>query len=1340
MKKLLHKITILAVTIFISITASSKKPYTISITLTPSVTSVQSGTSFYIDAQVSYDATCGTPSLQMILPTNVVFLSVGAHPWGPTATVSMGVLTITFSSPPVSGSVITNFQINLKLAEGVVCNNTPFNFKMDFITANCGTVTSNQVTVIGLASLQITMTSSVADGDSCVGGYMFYDIFINYVTTIGAYNLTGVQISFNTNGATCVGIGVVNSLNIITGSQPFSMSGTNAVFNIGNLIVTNYFQLRFRIGLKYPCGTFTSPYSGVHAITLTGLNPCGVNSTITANQPVTLPVSCCAGGTQPPLLQKSLTSWIANFCPGSCQNSVYALTFNNAYGTTTYNGVELEDVIPPQINVTQLTSDAYNQYSYGTVQLKFQKNGVATWINGPTFSSGNVNTLVTSLPGWVVTDYLSRVKWVYNNPITPGMVINNYLSFFVINPDHLGNPVNPGNTVTNTMNGTSASPPYSGTLNLPKTVNTCPVYLSRSKYIYDNGSIVTSINALPNDTVTFRLLIMNYGNIPMSSISINDILNSNFTFITGSDRYFYGTNIWTPTTSFQALTPYNSSSPPTGSLTFTPVGGNLTWNVPTLPGSCTSSNYLMIDIDVKVSSTAPAGNYGNNYIATYNSSPYYANTVFVNVNDYYRAEPYMYVQCPIGGTWDSTATAKAGDIVQFKYKIKNVGNVGIKGIKLVNQKPMLNDLEIVNYTTSRNSQFNIDYDCSFSPATIPVVGPTPVTLSYDILGNNFCRTDVNLPGVPGGCTNPSWTAPCNVSANDLKILLNPAFVLAPGNDVDVILQGKVSATATLGQIARNSFGFIGIRTDLNILTTSAESNLAQVVIDSVGCPQPPQDSCHCGHWNSIHWQYMENSGTAPSTLNCGDTFNVNCNQSFGIIPSYSCSGQNCSATYSLTINSVNYPFVGTGFPNIVFAASGTYNGMLVAYCNGVACDSCLFTIHVDCGSNEECHCKSWQSISMTTDNGNSTSLQCNGQYNVNCNTPYTITFNYNCTGPNCTPKYWVKLNPPGGPFTLLTGNTWTHTFTVSGWYSLTVVPMCGSDTCTPCVMRFYADCKTDSCKCGEWSTITVIPKSPPNVDYHPFAIQCGATYDIPCNIPISIKPQFYCSGPNCVATYTMTINNVSYPFNTGSGTFDNITFTSSGIYTVVITPYCNGIACPPCKIYFRVDCGTDVPPDCCKDFQASIHDGTLTYSSGSMQNLSLTGISVSGMTPNKMTISVVSATISGSTCGQNGSVGAGITAVTTNTTGLSAVTILNQPYGQDISLMGTTWNNGSNVGFNFNAQLNPNCKDTLKICIKITFYDKNCKACSIYKCFTVMRKWKKITDGAVPAGTIINRN
>jgi uncharacterized repeat protein (TIGR01451 family) len=1333
MKQLLHKITILAAAIFISITASSKKPNTISITLTPSVTTVQSGMSFYIDAQVSYDATCGTPSLQMTLPANVVFLSMGAHPWGPTATVSMGVLTVTFTSPPTSGSVITNFQVNLKLAEGVVCNNTAFVFKMDFITQNCGTVTSSPVTVTGLASLQISMTSSVADGDSCVGGYMFYDIAINYVTTIGAYNLSNVQISFNTNGATCVGIGTVNYLNMITGSQPFTMSGTNAIFNIGNLIVTNYFQLRFRIGLKYPCGTFNAPYTGIHAITLTGLNPCGTNSTLTANQPVNLPVNCCSGGTQPPLLQKTLTSWIANFCPGSCQNSVYALTFNNAYGTTTYNGVVIEDVIPPQINVTQLSSDVFNQYSYGTVQLQFQKNGVATWITGPTFASGNINTPVSSLPGWVVTDYLSRVKWIYNNPIPPGMVITNYLSFFVISPDHNGNPVNPGNIVTNTMNGSSTSPPYSGTLSLPKTVNTCPVSLGRQKFINDNGNLLNSKNALPGDTIKFRLVINNYGNTPINSLSVNDLLNTNFTFITGSDKYFYGSNILTPSTSFLGLSPYNSSSPPTGSLVFTPVGNNLTWTIPALPGSCTSSNYLLIEIDAKVNASTPAGNYGNSFKVTYNSTPYNSNTVFVNVNDYYRAVPQMFVQCPLNGTWDSTVKVKAGDIVQFKYRIKNVGNVSIKGIKLVNQKPMLSDLEVVNYTTARNSQFTVDYDCSFAAVTVPSVGPTPVTLNYDILGNNYCRNDVNFPGLPGSCTNPTWSAPCNVSANDLKITLNPAFTLAPGNDVDVILQGKVSATATLGQIANNSFGFIGIRTDLNILTTSAESNEVQMQIDTVGCyTPPPKDSCKCGEWSHINWQYMNNETGNPPSLQCGSTINVNCNQPIMITPSYSCVGQNCNASYSLSINNVNYTFVGNSFPNIVFNTSGNYNGMLIAYCNGKPCDTCRFTIHVVCPGNEDCHCKSWQSITMNSETGSSTALQCNGQYNVSCHTAYTISFNYSCSGPNCTPKYYVKLNPPGGPFTLLTGNTWTHTFTTAGLYSLTVVPVCGTDTCAPCTIRFYADCQSNECHCGEWGTITVIPKPLPNVDYHPFPVQCGGTYTLDCNEVISIKPQYYCVPSNCVTTYTMTINNVSYPFNTGSGTFDNISFSTSGIYTVVITPYCNGVACPPCKIYFNVNCDHEIPPDCCKEFKADIHGGTLTYAGGSVQNLSLTGITVSGMTPNKMTISVVSATISGSSCGQNGPVGVGITSVTTNTTGLGTVSMLNQPYGKDIALLGTSWNNGSNIGFNFNALLKPNCKDTLKICVKITFYDKDCRACSIYRCFTVARKWKKVVGTSVP--------
>jgi hypothetical protein len=46
----------------------------------------------------------------------------------------------------------------------------------------------------------------------------------------------------------------------------------------------------------------------------------------------------------------------------------------------------------------------------------------------------------------------------------------------------------------------------------------------------------------------------------------------------------------------------------------------------------------------------------------------------------------------------------------------------------------------------------------------------------------------------------------------------------------------------------------------------------------------------------------------------------------------------------------------------------------------------------------------------------------------------------------------------------------------------------------------------------------------------------------------------------------------------------------------------------------------------------------------------------------------------------------------------------------------------------------------LKVCIKITFYDKNCKACSMYKCFTIERKWKKVIGTSVPVDPNIKGN
>jgi uncharacterized repeat protein (TIGR01451 family) len=1298
-----------------SLSASSQ----ISVILTPSVVSVATGTPFYLDAQVTYNASCGTPSLQMILPANVSFMSVGAHPWGPTGSVVGSLLTVTFATPPVSGSVTTNFQINVAMAMGVICNGTVFPFRVNFVTANCGTVSSNTVNVTGTASLQYSMTVTKVDGGTCVGGYAFYDVAINSTGQLGAYNLTAPSIAFNTNGATVVGVGTVNYINIVTGSVPFTSCGVNVIcFNPGAINIWTY-GLRFRIGLKYPCGTFPVPYTGTHNVTLTGTNPCNTTSTLAGSVGVSLPISCCANPPTPSIISKTLLSYIGDFCPGSCQSSTYGLTFNNLYTGTPYSNATLEDAIPPQVNVTSIVSDQYNQYPYGTVQMFFQKNGAATWLGPVALVAGNTTTLVTSLPGWVGTDYLSRIRWNYSS-IPTGVVINNNLNFSVINPDHNSNPVVAGNTVTNTLLGTASSPVLNATVNLPKTVSNCPLLMGRLKTV--NGCAFSQ-NALPTNVVTFSLIIWNYGNQNITSIPITDVLNSNFTYVPGSDQYYYGNTFCPSPGAFSTLPVYNAGTPPTGSVSGpTIVGNTLSWNVPTLPGSCTSTNYFIIRFNVTVNNFTPAGTYMNNFQA----SSGYSNSVPVIVNNYYRADAVMEVNCLGAKTWDTTAMAKPGDIVRYRYKVRNIGNVPIDQIKLVNIKPMPGDFEVVNYATLRNSMYTIDYDCSYPGATVPA-GASPIALQYESLGSTVCRNDLNLGFVPGSCTAPTWSAACNTTRSDLRVTINPAFVLMPGQDVDVVLQAIVGA-GSIGDVANNSFGFVGRRQDLNIQTNPSESNLASVYIDAVGCTDQPPKDCHCGEWSDILWQYKpvdpnfpQNSN--PTLLQCGSTITVACNNPISIKPQFSCIGPNCKATFTLTINNVNYPFnnISSSFDNIVFNASGVYNGVLVAYCGGKACDTCRFRIVVDC-VDKACKCGKWKDITLTQ-NSQSTAVQCNGQYNVSCKKPLSIAFNYNCSG-NCDVKYLVKLQPPAGPFTVLSGNTWNHTFTTPGFYTLTVIPICGGDTCEPCVIRFKVDCPQTDCNCGQWGDIVAIPKATSDgTAAQPIPLTCGKTYNVPCKTAFSIKPQYFCSGTNCTATFTLTINNVNYPFNIITNAFDNIVFTQSGIYTAVITPYCNGIACDPCIIYFNVKCDDLPPKDCCTGFQSDIHQIGLNYSGGSLHNLFFGGILVGGMIPNKMSITIVSATIANSNCNQNGPVAATITNVNANSTGLPNTLIINQPNGNDVTLSGNTWTNGGSVGLNLQVPLLPGCFDDLTVCVKITFYDKDCRACSIYKCVVVKRRW-----------------
>jgi hypothetical protein len=503
--------------------------------------------------------------------------------------------------------------------------------------------------------------------------------------------------------------------------------------------------------------------------------------------------------------------------------------------------------------------------------------------------------------------------------------------------------------------------------------------------------------------------------------------------------------------------------------------------------------------------------------------------------------------------------------------------------------------------------------------------------------------------------------------------------------------------------------------------------------------------CKCGKWGVLKTSVPNVNSTLPpitQDIQCGGTYKAQCGTPTTIKALYACEGTNCAAKYK---SSLITPTGIIAIPNAAGAleyqftpnGNGVYTLVIEPTCGDAKCEPCKINFVVnDCVTN--CKCGKWGDFTWSSAIAKPSKLACNGEYEASCKQTYNIAANYQCAGDStCKAKYNAYMITPLGvavPIISTSSSAFNYAFTptTNGAYTLVVEPVCGTNKCEPCKIRFVVkDCVPvpPACACGKWGSFKWGIGGAAATD-----LVCGKEYIAKCKQTYNINAQYLCVGDNCTAKYNAflispTGATTTLAISSASTLTTSFTPIANGTYTLVVEPTCGTNKCEPCRVFFKVqDCGVVPVPttDCCKDTKLEAKSGTLTYINATYHTLKLNGFNLVGIAPTDIasfTTSIVSAKTSGSTCNQNGVAAAYITGVPTNTTGLISFAL--GALSREVTFTNGNFNPSGNIALALNIPLQKDCSDTLEVCVRFEVKKKDCSGCVFYQCFKVNRKFVK---------------
>jgi hypothetical protein len=413
----------------------------------------------------------------------------------------------------------------------------------------------------------------------------------------------------------------------------------------------------------------------------------------------------------------------------------------------------------------------------------------------------------------------------------------------------------------------------------------------------------------------------------------------------------------------------------------------------------------------------------------------------------------------------------------------------------------------------------------------------------------------------------------------------------------------------------------------------------------------------------------------------------------------------------------------------------------------------MVTFKVNCPPTG-CNCKGskWDFITLTKGNKvidaktnvtnnnvkDEIKLQCKGSYVLKCNQPYTVNSGFTCADPNCPPKMTWQLTLPDN--SVQNGNMpLTFTPTQSGSYTLWLYGWCGNTKCDSCLITFKVDCPQTGCDCknSHWGEISLTTGQSTKV------IKCGTPLKLNCRVPFTINGSYFCAGLSCPGTITYTLTPPVGPVITGNLP---VTYTPSqaGTYVLELTAICGNKVCDKCIFDIIVECP---PEDCCpheKEIQIKGNGGTVTQQSFGGNNYSLyTGnyVITGGPSPyQQIKATVVDYQLIANyeeciACKNRpftwSSISAGnLAGITPSTTGAIPAFGFNVPANPTENPREIVWENGAPINLATPQTVGislylpaisaiPCCDLQVKVCIRFSFTDTDCKLCEKIVCETI---------------------
>ncbi len=580
-------------------------------------------------------------------------------------------------------------------------------------------------------------------------------------------------------------------------------------------------------------------------------------------------VTGTAGGT----FSKSNTGTIANTYPIDQQPGFdWRISLANT-GSVAQQNVVVEDAIPAQALVNQISVGRFIPYYSLSVQYQLKDNGT-TWYDLP----GNPYTApadvaITSLdPAPTDANPVTRVRWNHGT-IPPGYqrFDNNASSYHRVrvtfrNPDRNGNPVAVPTAVQNVATYSATNLTLTNATNTVTTSAGLPV-APRMDKSGDTSSFPTGQNFTPGTQTTYTLTLTNNSSTngpDLRNAVILDALPATTQYL--SHTVAYGTGVTPPA---PADAPVFAQYPnPTGS------GTVLRWTWPNLaiPAAtsgppATPARAITVNITVRVLSGASGlpGQYtnlgmlaglSNGDVVTTNCrlqpAPVDTNdldqdgnrteTLCVSRNALYNILPNASLNsvklvkgaCAGNTDYASTATTYGNGPLSYRLTVSNPGNVSVNRAIFYDIFPYAGDRGVIS-VDARGSDW--------APALTGAVSvPSGATVEYS-QSTNPCRPELfgGTAGqaLPSGCTN-DWTgiAPTDItSVKALKVSFGTNITIAPEDALRFSWPMRAPVSAQIAELGNNSFGYLATRTDgLTPALQAAEPNLVQTTID---CSEAP---------------------------------------------------------------------------------------------------------------------------------------------------------------------------------------------------------------------------------------------------------------------------------------------------------------------------------------------------------------------------------------------------------------------------------------------------------------------------------------------------------------------